>query len=133
DLVAVTRDRIRQCGDDPDQPLGPPPGDPVAGWGQDVVVPDAGEGLGNAIAGPGSGADSGSGSATPTDPGPGGADPGAESPTPPPSKPIQPRHRAAWLLVGSAIATATIGAVLAYSANAAERDIDDLYVGLGGN
>jgi hypothetical protein len=33
----------------------------------------------------------------------------------------------------AAIGAATVGAVLAYSANAAERDLDDLYVGLGGN
>ncbi len=36
------------------------------------------------------------------------------------------------MLVGGAIAAATAGAVLAYSANAAENDVNDLYVGLGG-
>lgn len=42
------------------------------------------------------------------------------------------RHRGPWLLVGGSIALVTLGAVLAYSANAAERDVEDLYVGLGG-
>ncbi len=51
------------------------------------------------------------------------------STTPPPQL---GRHRAAWLLVGGGIAAATAGAVLAYSASASERDIEDLYVGLGG-
>jgi hypothetical protein len=42
------------------------------------------------------------------------------------------RHRGPWLLVGGSIALVTAGAVLAYSANAAERDVEDLYVGLNG-
>jgi hypothetical protein len=46
--------------------------------------------------------------------------------------PVLGKNRAPWLLVGGSIAFGTLGAVLAYSANAAERDIDDLYVGLMG-
>jgi hypothetical protein len=42
------------------------------------------------------------------------------------------RHRGPWLLVGGSIALVTLGSVLAYSANAAERDLEDLYVGLNG-
>ncbi|HWU91535.1 MAG TPA: hypothetical protein VN253_29910 [Kofleriaceae bacterium] len=42
------------------------------------------------------------------------------------------RHRGPWLLIGGSIAFVTMGAVLAYSANAAERDVEDLYVGLNG-
>ena len=45
---------------------------------------------------------------------------------------LPPRHRVAWLIVGGSIASFTIGAVLAYSANAAENDVNDLYVGLNG-
>jgi hypothetical protein len=33
------------------------------------------------------------------------------------------------MLVGGSIASVTVGAVLAYSANASESDLDDLYVG----
>jgi tetratricopeptide (TPR) repeat protein len=37
-----------------------------------------------------------------------------------------------WLMVGGALAFATAGAVLAYSASSSEQDIKDLYVGLDG-
>ncbi len=55
-------------------------------------------------------------------------------PTPPPPPPPHHPHgnKTAWLLVGGAIAFATIGAVLAYSASSSENDISDLYVGLNG-
>lgn len=43
------------------------------------------------------------------------------------------RNRGAWLFVTGSIALITVGAVLAYSADSAEQDIKDLYVGLGGN
>lgn len=43
------------------------------------------------------------------------------------------RDRGAWLFVTGSIALVTIGAVLAYSADSAENDITDLYVGLSGN
>ncbi len=54
---------------------------------------------------------------------------GAASPLPPATR---GRHNGPWLLVGGSLAFATAGAVLAYSANAAERDVEDLYVGLNG-
>jgi hypothetical protein len=42
------------------------------------------------------------------------------------------RNRSAWLFVTGSIALVTVGAVLAYSADSAENDINDLYVGLSG-
>ena len=59
---------------------------------------------------------------------------GALTPAPPPPPPPRElgRHRGPWLLVGGSIALVTVGAVLAYSADAAERDVEDLYVGLSG-
>jgi hypothetical protein len=53
------------------------------------------------------------------------------APAPAPA-PAVGRHQGPWLLVGGSLALATVGAVLAYSANAAERDVEDLYVGLNG-
>jgi hypothetical protein len=131
DFVAITRDRITQCAGDPDADPGTVPADPVAGWGTGSVVTPPGPGSGSAEVQPGTG--SGSGSATPPAPLP---DPGAGSTAskePPAPAKLVPRHRTAWMLVGGAIAFATAGAVLAYSANASERDLEDLYVGLGGN
>lgn len=43
------------------------------------------------------------------------------------------RNRSAWLFVTGSIALVTVGAVLAYSADSAENDINDLYVGFGGS
>jgi hypothetical protein len=68
------------------------------------------------------------------------AAPAAPATPAPPATPAAPaapaaqlgRHRGPWLLVGGSIALVTAGAVLAYSANAAERDVEDLYVGLNG-
>ncbi|HEY6040259.1 MAG TPA: hypothetical protein VIV58_38510, partial [Kofleriaceae bacterium] len=37
-----------------------------------------------------------------------------------------------WIMVGGALAFATAGAVLAYSATSSEQDIKDLYVGVDG-
>ena len=105
DFFALTREKIRVCGYDPD-------GLPADLEDPTVVKPvEAGA------------AGSGSGSAVPV------VGSGSAAPKPPVAK---GRHRAAWILVGGAIAAATVGAVLAYSANAAEADVDDLYVGLGG-
>jgi hypothetical protein len=99
--------------------------------------------------GSGSGGGSGSGSAVPTT----GSGSGSDVPTTgsgsedeeedepefgegsaeaPPPEPVKVSHRTAWLLVGGSLTFATLGAVLAYSAEAAESDIDDLYVGLDG-
>jgi len=86
------------------------------------------------------------GAAAPAEPKP-EPSPGATSPAPvedsaaaPPAAPAAPavraaqlgRHRGPWLLIGGSIALVTAGSVLAYSANAAERDVEDLYVGLNG-
>jgi hypothetical protein len=57
---------------------------------------------------------------------------GVAAAPPPPPPPRLGRHRGPWLLVGGAIGLVTTGAVFAYSANAAERDVEDLYVGLNG-
>ncbi len=72
--------------------------------------------------------------AAPPEPEPvaGGAPPAGEGGAAPRPAADLGRHRGAWLLVGGSIAFATAGAVLAYSANAAERDVEDLYVGLNG-
>ncbi|MFN0247341.1 MAG: hypothetical protein ACKV2T_10675 [Kofleriaceae bacterium] len=43
------------------------------------------------------------------------------------------RHRGAWLFVTGSIALVTVGAVLAYSADSAEKDVEDLYTGISGN
>jgi tetratricopeptide (TPR) repeat protein len=85
-------------------------------------------------AGSGSAGSAGSGSASAgsaaVDPGLGsGSDAGSALPPP---KPIVAKHRTAWLLVGGSLTFVTIGAVLAYSADASESDIADLYVGFGG-
>jgi hypothetical protein len=39
-----------------------------------------------------------------------------------------PSKDAAWLLVGGSVAFVTTGAVLAYSADASEKDLEDLYL-----
>jgi hypothetical protein len=120
DFFALTRERIRQCNYDPDAL--PPNLEDATGLGA---------GSGSAVgSGSGSAVGSGSGSA---DPLAGSADPAAGAGSGSAIAPVRGRHRAAWLLVGGAIAAATVGAVLAYSADAAENDLDDLYVGLGGN
>lgn len=53
---------------------------------------------------------------------------------PPPPAPVPAQHGSAttWIVIGSGIAFAITGGVLAYSAGASERNIDDLYAGLGG-
>jgi hypothetical protein len=131
DHATLTRERIRKCGGDADHEPGPPPADPVAGWGFTVPAPGSGSaeptpgsGSGSAIAGSGSAEPAGSGSAV--------EPAGSGSAVPPPPKSIKGKHRAAWLLVGGAVAAVTAGAVLAYSSSAAEKDVEDLYVGLGG-
>ena len=102
--MTLTRQRIRICGGNPDV-------DPH----QITVGSGSGSGSGSAVAVV---IDTGSGS-------------GSATPPPPKAAPTA-RHRAAWLLVGGAIAAATVGAVLAYSANASESDVEDLYAGLAG-
>ena len=41
-------------------------------------------------------------------------------------------QKVAWVVVGSGLALATLGGVLAYAANSSENDIRDLYLGFGG-
>ncbi|HEY5933800.1 MAG TPA: hypothetical protein VIU61_04180 [Kofleriaceae bacterium] len=102
-FVTLTRDRIIACNGDPDADREP------------AVTP-------------------------PVEPPPVEAPPPAEpAPAPTPGAPAGPAkapmlgtNRAAWLLVGGSIAFVTLGSVLAYSSNAAERDLQDIYVGLGG-
>ncbi len=116
-FVSLTRERITACGGDPSTPVAT---DPV------VEPPAAGSAAGSAdgVAGPaGPGSASGSGTVA-------AEVPVAEAPVPVEQRPVG-QHKTAWLLVGGSIAFATIGAVLAYSASAAENDVADLYIGLG--
>ena len=101
-FVNLTRDRIVACNGDPDADREPVPVDD-----KPVVVP-------------------------PSAPPPPVIDPAPPPPVPKTPPPMLGRNRVAWLLVGGSIAFVTLGSVLAYSSNAAERDLQDLYVGLGG-
>ena len=110
-VLPTVKERITACGGDPNI----------------VGETGSGSGSGSAVVEPaGSGSGSGSGSDIAVDVGSGS---GSGSGPPPP---IPGRHQGPWLMVGGSIALITIGAVLAYSANAAENDISDLYVGLEG-
>ena len=122
DFFALTRERIRTCGFDPDA-LPPDLADPTAGAG-------SGSSSGSAVGS--AGVVTGSGSGSGSDPSGSAAITAGSGAVPPAPTLARGNHRAAWILVGGAIAAATVGAVLAYSANAAESDVDDLYVGLGG-
>ena len=102
-FAAQTVERIAACGG---SPASPPP---------EPAAPPSSPVPGATTAPP---PEAGAGSAAPLPPGP------------PPAKPGH--HQAAWLCVSGSIAFATVGAVLAYSANAAENDVADLYVGLAG-
>jgi tetratricopeptide (TPR) repeat protein len=112
-FVRSTQERIAACGGTID--LVPDQGSASA------TDPGAGSG--------GSGSAAGSGEPVPKQPGAGSASalasPGAPAP-------VLGRHRGAWLLIGGSIAFLTLGSVLAYSADAAENDVDDLYIGLNG-
>lgn len=105
-FVDVTRQRIVECGGDPDKAALPPepvkPPEPTEPTKPPEVVVE-------------------------TKPAP------AEAPPPPPPPPPKGKHQTAWLLVGGSLAMFTIGGVLAYSANAAENDVLDLYQGFDGN
>lgn len=57
---------------------------------------------------------------------------GSRDNTAPSKESLTARNRGAWLFVTGSIALVTVGAVLAYSADSAENDISDLYVGLAG-
>ncbi len=126
--LELTKARVRECGGD--VRAMPQSGTPIPDAGSATPASgsgsaDAGSAVGSAAPGPGSadpGPGSGDGSATVTGVGSGSAAPA----------PVLGRHRAAWLLVTTGIAFVTIGSVLAYSANSAESDITDLYVGFTG-
>jgi hypothetical protein len=109
DLLVTVRQRISACGGDASG----------SGSGSAVVEP---AGSGSAIEPAGSGS-----AVVPVAVGTGS---GSESEA---ALPIRAKDQGPWLLVGGSIAMLTVGVVLAYSANASENDISDLYVGLEGN
>ena len=127
-FAAITKDKIKACGGDPNG----------AGAGSGagsaaVVVPPVGTGSGSDTGSatlPPVGTGSGSGSATVG--GGSGSDTigaGSGSAT---VKVVHHSNKAAWVLTATSIAFVTVGAVLAYSASSSENDINDLYVGIGG-
>ena len=66
------------------------------------------------------------------EPAPPAPPPPTDRATPAQAAPIKAKHQGPWLLVGGSLAMITVGAVLAYSAEASENDLQDLYVGLQG-
>jgi len=109
-FLETVRQRVSACGGAPTNPdAGSAAPVPVGSGSAPEPVP---VGSGSAPA-PVVGSGSGSGSA--------------------PAPVLHAAHQGPWLLVGGSIALLTIGVVLAYSADAAENDISDLYVGLEGN
>ncbi|MDQ3365828.1 MAG: hypothetical protein M3680_10415 [Myxococcota bacterium] len=124
--VALTRARIAACGASPSPSPSPTTASGSASGPDPDPDPDPDPGTE-------SGTDPGTESGTDlrsdtgvdptslTEPAPGDA--GAQ---------LSARNQGPWLLVAGSLAFVTIGAVLGYSANAAESDIDDLYVGLQG-
>lgn len=129
-FMKLVQERIAACGGDPRRVPAPPDAGSGSAVGSAGSASGSGSGFDVAPVGSGSGSAiaAGSGSAV-IDPVPDPVPTGSGSAAP---LVVPPRHRVAWLLVGGSIASFTIGAVLAYSANAAENDINDLYVGLGG-
>ena len=112
DFLVTVRQRITACGGD-------------AAPDNGSAIEPAGSGSGSAVVEPaGSGSAAGSAAELPVAAGSGS---GSAVRT------IHARHQGPWILVGGSIAMLTVGVVLAYSANAAENDISDLYVGLEGN
>ncbi len=115
-FVTITRERIVACGGDPDDHA---TGSATTGTGSGSAEPvdtrsgsAAGSAEGSAATAT-EGSAAGSGSAAPV-------------------VMIHSPNRGAWILVASSIALVTVGGVLAYAANSAESDVDDLYVGFGG-
>jgi hypothetical protein len=109
--VELTRERIIACGGDPRNMMTRPP-EPVGSGSADLG--SQGSATEPVVVAPtvAPAAGSGAGSAAPPV--------------------VIGRHRGAWLLVTGSIAFVTIGSVLAYSANSAEADVADLYVGFAG-
>jgi hypothetical protein len=103
EFVKATEERIKACGGTV--------GDPPAAGSGSAPAP---VGSGSAVVEepPVTGLGSGSGSAV--------------------VAPLRAKHQGPWIMIGGSVAMLTIGAVLAYSADASENDIADLYVGLEG-
>ncbi len=128
EFVKLAEERIVACGGDP-RVIGTA-GDPPADSGSAATSPTGAAG--------GSAPPTGDPAASAT----GNSAPPAGEPTASrgselstgagPATDIRASHAGPWLLVGGSVALLTIGAVLAYSANAAENDLSDLYVGLAG-
>ena len=115
-FAAVTREHIVACGGDPNADHAQGSANGSGSGSAEPVVTDPGSGSGSAaIVGPGS--DAGSAAASGS----------AEKPAH-----VSAGNRGAWILVASSIALVTVGGVLAYAASSAESDVDDLYVGFGG-
>ncbi|HVK86566.1 MAG TPA: hypothetical protein VM513_20750 [Kofleriaceae bacterium] len=130
-FVEQTRERIRACGGD-DRNLARParPAGPTDAPGNTMTAP--GNAAPSSTAPPATSAPEVTPAASTTaTPAPTvAATPAAAPAAPAPTTGLRPRNRAAWLLVASSVAFATVGGVLAYSASSAENDIRDLYVGL---
>ena len=116
EFLVTVRQRVIACGGNPDGPIAT--GSDGSGSGAPAPL-----GSGSAIEPAGSG----SAIVTPIEPSIGSGSGSAPAPV------LKAKHQGPWLLVGGSIAMLTVGVVLAYSANAAENDISDLYVGLEGN
>jgi hypothetical protein len=108
-FLETVRQRVTACGGDPDA-AGSATGS--AATPTPAPIPPVPEPAGSGSAPAPVDVGSGSGSAAPA---------------------LRARHQGPWILVGGSIAMLTVGVVLAYSANASENDISDLYVGLEGN
>lgn len=122
--LELVRERMIACGGDPDAPTAIDPARPEPP-AEDRGDARPGDTTGGATGGP----------ERPTPPSAAPAEVAATAPAtpaPPPPPIALGRHRGPWLLVTGSLAFVTIGAVLAYSAESAENDIADLYVGIGG-
>ncbi len=127
EFVKITEERIVACGGDP-RVVGSDP--PASGSGSAATPATGTTGSAPPPTPPSTGPTD---SAVPAS----GADPtargGSELPAGPgPTTSVRAATAGPWLLVGGSVALLTIGVVLAYSANAAENDLSDLYVGLAG-
>jgi hypothetical protein len=121
-FIDLTKDRVDACGGDWKVVLAaagmttPATAEPATGSGS----------ASGSAAGSGSAADTGSGSGS-------GSDAVALTGLGSATVADKPHTRdLPWIMVGGALAFATAGAVLAYSASSSEQDIKDLYVGLDG-
>lgn len=115
----LAQDHIRTCGGDPRNLVSNPPADSGSAATTAPPPPEASGSASTTLP-----ALTGSGSAS--------MDAGSAALPPAPPPPRAHGNDAAWLMVGGGLAFATLGAVLAYSANSSEQDLKDLYVGLDG-